>query len=321
MKAIRIHETGGPDVLKYEEVPTPVPGPDQVLINVQTSGVNFMDVGRRKGAMPSQLPITPGGEAAGTVSAIGENVTGLAVGDLVGSPSVIGGYAEQALAPAARTIKLPSGTDATTGAAALLQGMTAHSLAHGSYPLKPGDRALVHAGAGGVGLLLVQMAKMLGAYVYATVSTEQKAALAGEVGADKVIIYTRQDFAEEINKETAGEGVNVVYDSVGKETFDQNIKCLGRRGYLVLYGQSSGPVPPIDLSILSGKSLAITRGGLANFTATREALLQRAGDVLGWISSGQLRLHIHKTYPLSEAAQAHSELEGRQTTGKLLLVP
>ena len=321
MKAIRIHESGGPEVLKYEECPNPTPGPDQVLINVQASGVNFMDVGRRKGTMPSQLPMTLGGEAAGIVSAIGTEVTEVEVGDLVGSPSVIGGYAEQALAPAARTIKLPPGTDAITGAAALLQGMTAHALVHGSYPLKPGDRALVHAGAGGVGLLLIQMAKMLGAYVYATVSTEQKAALASSMGADKVIIYTRQDFAEEINKETAGEGVQVIYDSVGQETFDQDIKCLGLRGFLVLYGQSSGPIPPIDLSILGGKSLAITRGGLANYTATREALLQRANDVLGWIASGQLKLNIHKTYALSDAAQAHRELEGRQTTGKLLLVP
>ncbi|MEE8443313.1 MAG: quinone oxidoreductase [Dehalococcoidia bacterium] len=321
MKAIRIHQPGGPEVLKYEECPNPVPGSDQVLIDVQASGVNFMDVGRRRGAMASQLPMIPGGEAAGIVSAVGDGVTELAVGDLVGSSSVIGGYAEQALAPVARTIKLPQGTDATTGAAALLQGMTAHYLVYDSYPLQPGDRALVHAGAGGVGLLLIQMAKTLGAYVYATVSTEEKAALASSMGADKVILYTRQDFAEEINNDTNGQGIQVVYDSVGQETFTQSIKCLGRRGSLVLYGGSSGPVPPVDLSVLSERSLSLLRASLGNYTATREVLLKRADDVLGWIASGQLKMHIYKSYPLAEAAEAHRELEGRQTVGKLLLIP
>lgn len=321
MKAIRIHESGGPEVLKYEECPEPAPGPGQVLIRVQASGVNFMDIGRRRGAMPSQLPLIPGGEAAGIVSAIGEGVTEVAVGDLVGSSSVIGGYAEQALAPAARTIRLPRGTDARTGAAALLQGMTAHYLAHDAYPLKPGDKALVHAGAGGVGLLLIQIAKMQGAYVYATVSTEEKAALAKSMGADKVILYTRRDFAEEINRDTAGQGIQVIYDSVGQETFAQGIKCLGRRGCLVLYGQSSGPVPPVDLGVLSERSLILTRTSLGNYTATRGELLRRANDVLSWIASGRLKLHIHKTYPLAEAGEAHRELEGRQTTGKLLLIP
>ena len=321
MKAVRIHQTGGPEVLQFEDVPTPVPGPDQVLIDVQSIGVNFMDIGRRRGGMPSQLPMTLGGEAAGIVSAIGENVRDIAVGDLVGSPSVVGGYAEQALAPAARTIKLPSGTDATTAAASLLQGMTAHALAYGSYPLKSQDKALVHAGAGGVGLLLIQMAKMLDAYVYATVSSDQKAEVAKQMGADKVIIYTQQDFAEVIAQDTAGQGVQVIYDSVGQVTFDQDIKCLGRTGSLVLYGSASGPIPPIDLAILSGKSLAITRGGLANYTTTREALLDRANDVLGWIASGQLKLRIHNSYNLADAAQAHRELEGRETIGKLLLIP
>lgn len=321
MKAIRIHEAGGPEVLKYEEAPDLVPGPDQVLINVQASGVNFMDIGRRRGALPDQLPLTPGGEAAGIVTAIGDQVTDLAVGDLVGSSSAIGGYAEQALAPAARTVKLPQGTDASTGAAALLQGMTAHYLAHDSYPLKPGDKALVQAGAGGVGLLLIQMAKMRGAYVYATVSTEEKAALASSAGADKVILYTSQDFAEEISNDTAGEGIEVVYDSVGQQTFDGSVKCLGLRGTLVLYGQSSGPVPPVDLSVLGPRSLALMRTGLVSYTATRDVLLKRAGDVLGWIASGQLDLHIHKSYPLAEAADAHRELEGRQSVGKLLLIP
>ncbi|MDP2954227.1 MAG: quinone oxidoreductase, partial [Chloroflexota bacterium] len=297
------------------------PGSDQVLIKVQAVGVNFTDISRRKGAMPSPLPLIPGGEAAGIVSAIGAGVTEVAVGDLVGSASVMGGYAEQTLAPAARTVKLPLGIDARTGAAALLQGMTAHYLAHDAYPLKPGDKALVHAAAGGVGLLLVQMAKMRGAYVYATVSTEEKAALAKRMGADKVILYTRQDFAEEIHKDTAGQGVQVIYDSVGKATFDQGIKCLGRRGCLVLYGQSSGPVPLVDLGVLGERSLTLTRTALLNYTPTREAMLQRANDVLGWIASGKLKLHTHKTYPLAEAAQAHRELEGRQTAGKLLLIP
>ena len=321
MKAIRIHEAGGPEVLTYEEVPEPVPGPDQVLINVQASGVNFMDVGRRRGAMSNQLPLIPGGEAAGIVAAVGDQVTDIAVGDLVGSSSAIGGYAELALAPAARTVRLPQGTDASTGAAALLQGMTAHYLAHDSYPLKPGNKALVHAGAGGVGLLLIQMAKMLGAYVYATVSTEEKAALASSVGADKVILYTHHDFAEEISKDTSGEGIDVVYDSVGQQTFDGSIKCLGLRGALVLYGQTSGPVPPVDLSVLSPRSLTLMRTGLVSYTPTRDVLLRRASDVLGWIASGQLNLHIHKSYPLAEAADAHRELEGRQSVGKLLLIP
>ena len=321
MKAIRVHESGGPEVLKYEEYPDPVPGPGQVLINVQASGVNYMDIGRRKGALASQQPPIPGGEAAGIVSAVGDGVTEVAVGDLVGSSSVIGGYAERALAPAARTIRLPQGTDASTGAAALLQGMTAHYLAHDSFPLKPGDKALVHAGAGGVGLLLIQMAKAQGAYVYATVSTEQKASLASSMGADKVILYSRDDFAEEINRDTAGEGIQVVYDSVGLDTFALGVKCLARRGMMVLYGGSSGPIPPVDLGILGERSLVLTRASLLNFTATRQELLRRANDVLSWIASGRLKLHIHKTYPLAEAAEAHRELEGRETTGKLLLIP
>ncbi|MDA0988899.1 MAG: quinone oxidoreductase [Chloroflexi bacterium] len=321
MKAIRVYEPGGPEVLKYEEYPDPVPGPGQVLINVQASGVNYMDVGRRKGPLATQQPPIPGGEAAGTVAAVGQGVTEFAVGDLVGSSSVIGGYAEQALAPAARTIKLPGGTEASTAAAALLQGMTAHALAFDAFPLKSGDKALVHAGAGGVGLLLIQMAKMQGAYVYATVSTEQKAALATSMGADKVILYSREDFAEEINKDTAGEGIQVIYDSVGLDTFAKGMTCLGRRGWMVLYGGSSGPIPPVDLGILGARSLVLTRASMNNYTATREELLRRASDVLSWIASGQLKLNIHKTYPLAEAAEAHRELEGRQTTGKLLLIP
>ena len=321
MKAIRVHESGGPEVLKYEDYPDPVPGPGEVLINVQASGVNYMDVGRRKGALATQDPPIPGGEAAGIVSAMGEGVTELAVGDLVGSSSVIGGYAEQALAPAARTIKLPQGTDASTAAAALLQGMTAHALAYDAFPLEPGDKALVHAGAGGVGLLLIQIAKAQGAYVYATVSTEEKAALATSMGADKVILYSHVDFAEEIIRDTAGEGIQVIYDSVGLDTFAQGMTCLARLGWMVLYGGSSGPIPPVDLGILGARSLAVTRASMNNYTATREELLRRADDVLSWIASGQLKLNIHKSYPLAEAAEAHRELEGRQTTGKLLLIP
>ena len=255
------------------------------------------------------------------MSAIGEGVTEVAVGDLVGSSSVIGGYAEHALALASRTVKLPQGTDGATAAAALLQGMTAHYLALDAFPLKPGDKALVHAGAGGVGLLLIQMAKMQGAYVYATVSTEQKASLASSVGADKVILYSQQDFAEEINRDTDGEGIQVICDSVGLDTFALGLSCLSRRGCMVIYGGSSGPIPPVDLGVLSQRSLVLTRTSLNNYTATREELLKRASDVLDWIESGRLKLHIHRTYPLTEAAQAHRELEGRQTTGKLLLIP
>ena len=322
MKAIRIHEVGGPEVLKYEDCPSPTPGPGQALIDVQSIGVNFADVMARSGAIPpSGLPMTPGIEGAGTVSAIGDGVTEVNVGDIVAYWGVMGSYAEQVAIPANVLVKIPQGLDASTGAAALVQGMTAHYLAYSTYPLKPGDFALVHAGAGGTGLLLIQMAKRAGAYVFATVSTEEKAALAREAGADKAIIYTREDFEEEVKKATDGRGVQAVYDSVGKTTFDKSLNCLARRGCLALYGQSSGPVPTLNTASLARGSVFLTRPGLGDHTATREELVWRAGEVLGWVASGELKLLIGGSYPLAEAAEAHRQLEGRHSTGKLLLTP
>ena len=322
MKAIRIHEVGGPEVLKYEDCPSPTPGPGQALIDVQSIGVNFADVMARSGAIPpSGLPMTPGIEGAGIVSAIGDGVTEVNVGDIVAYWGVMGSYAEQVAIPANVLVKIPQGLDASTGAAALVQGMTAHYLAYSTYPLKPGDFALVHAGAGGTGLLLIQMAKRAGAYVFATVSTEEKAALAREAGADKAIIYTREDFEEEVKKATDGRGVQAVYDSVGKTTFDKSLNCLARRGCLALYGQSSGPVPTLNTASLARGSVFLTRPGLGDHTATREELVWRAGEVLGWVASGELKLLIGGSYPLAEAAEAHRQLEGRHSTGKLLLTP
>jgi len=323
LKAIRIHSTGGPEVLRYEEAPDPgAPGPGQVLVELRAIGVNFADTYARSGLNPPpRLPWTPGGEGAGTVRAVGQGVAEVAVGDMVAYTGAPGSYAEQVIAPAHRLVKLPRGTTPETGAAALLQGMTAHYLCHATYRLRPGVKTLIHAGAGGVGLLLIQMAKRLGAYVFTTVSTEEKAQIAREAGADHVILYTRQDFAEEIKRSTNGEGVEVVYDSVGKDTFEKSLTCLIRRGYLVYYGWSSGPVPPVSPAVLSTRSLFLTRPTLGDYTATRQELLKRAGDVLRWIRSGDLKVRIHKTYHLSQAAEAHRDLQGRETSGKLLLTP
>ena len=322
MKAIQIHEVGGPEVLKYEECPAPTPAAVQVLIQVQAIGVNFTDVNTRSGATPpASFPMTPGREAAGVVSAVGDGVSEVSVGDQVVYCGVTGSYAEQVAVPSSALIKLPSGVDAAMGAAALLQGMTAHYLAHSSYPLKSGDSALVHAGAGGTGLLLIQMAKRAGARVFATVSTDEKAELARQAGADKAIVYTRDDFEAEVMKETNRKGVNVVYDSVGKTTFDKGINCLARRGYMVLYGQSSGAVPPVATATLGKGSLFLTRPALADYTADRQALLSRAGEVLGWVASGELKIRIGGRFPLADAAEAHRLMETRQSTGKLLLEP
>ncbi len=322
MKAIRLHEVGGPEVLKYEDCPDPAPGPGEALVDVQAIGVNFTDVQTRRGASPpDSLPMTPGKEAAGVVAAVGEGVADVAQGDLVAFWGTTGTYAERVALPSDVLVKLPEGVDAKTGAAALLQGMTAHYLAYTTYPLKPGDRCVVHAGAGGTGLLLIQMAKRAGAYVFATVSTEEKAALAREAGADRAIIYTREDFEEVVRAGTGGQGVQVVYDSVGKTTFDQSMRCLGRRGCLALYGQASGPIPPVDSDLLRNGSLSLTRPTLTDYTATRDELLWRAGEVLGWVVSGELKLRIGGTFPLAQAAEAHRQLEGRHTTGKLLLIP
>jgi NADPH2:quinone reductase len=260
-------------------------------------------------------------EAAGIVTQVGEGVSEVAVGDMVAYTGVGASYAEKVVAPSRRLVKLPQGMDAETAAAAMLQGMTAHYLSHSTYPLKPGDTCLVHAAAGGVGLLLTQMAKALGARVIATVSTEEKAKLASEAGADHVINYAVEDFEEEVKRITGGEGIQVVYDAVGITTFDKSVACLAHRGYMVLYGQASGPVPPVPVSVLNSKSLFLTRPTLGSYADAREELLQRAGDVLGWVQSHKLNLRIHGKFPLSDAAEAHRQLEGRLTTGKLLLIP
>ncbi|MBI3327575.1 MAG: quinone oxidoreductase [Nitrospinae bacterium] len=321
MKAVRVHTPGGVDSLRYDDVPTPAPGAGQALVKIEAVGINFIDIYMRSGLYKNPLPLTLGQEGAGVVEAVGPNVSEVKVGDRVAYTGVTGSYAEYAVVPASRLVQLPGGVDARTGAAAMLQGMTAHYLAHSTYPLKAGDTALVHAAAGGVGLLLVQMAKRCGARVLGTVSTEAKAKLAKEAGADEVILYTEQDFEAEVKRLTNGRGVQVIYDSVAKTTFEKGLNCLVPRGCMVLYGQSSGPVPPFDLAQLGGKgSLFITRPTLGHYTLTREELLQRSGEVLGWIGSGQLKLRIEQTFPLREAAEAHRRLEGRLSTGKLLLI-
>jgi len=322
MKAIQIHETGGPVVLKLAELPIPQPGQGQVLIRVEAVGVNFIEIYFRKGVYKAALPLIPGSEAAGTVEQLGPGVTGFAEGDAVASVGVLGSYAEYALVPAAQLVKVPTGLSPEKAAAAMLQGMTAHYLAHSTFALKAGDTALVHAGAGGVGLLLTQIAVRLGARVIATVSTPAKAELAREAGASDTILYTEQDFVAEIKRLTGGKGVEVVYDSVGKTTFEGSLSCLRPRGLLALFGASSGPVPPFDLIQLSGKgSLFITRPTLWHHVATRAELEWRADDVLGWAASGELKLRTEYVYPLAEAAQAQTDLEDRKTTGKILLEP
>jgi NADPH2:quinone reductase len=321
MKAIRVHEVGGPEALRYEDIPVPTPGPGQAVVKLEAIGLNYIDCYHRSGLYKVGLPFTPGVEAAGTVSATAPDVTDIRVGDRVAYPLFIGAYAEYAAVPADKLVKLPKSLDARSGAAAMLQGMTAHYLATSIYPLKKGDTALVHAAAGGVGLLLIQVAKMRGARVFGTVSTKEKAALAKEAGADEVILYTEQDFEAEVMRLTNGKGVNVVYDSVAKTTFDKSLNCVGARGVLALFGQSSGPVPPLDLSRLAKNGAFITRPSLGLYTATRAELLQRAGDLFDWIASGKLKLRISKTLSLKDAAESHRLLEGRKTTGKVLLIP
>jgi len=322
MKAIRVHEYGGPEALKYEDIARPEPGPGQVLVRVEAIGINFIDVYRRNGQYPGAPPFVLGEEAAGVVAALGAGVEGLRVGDRVAYSMVQGAYAEYAVAPAARLVRLPDGLDARQAAAAMLQGMTAHYLTHSTYPIQPGDTVLVHAAAGGAGLLVVQMAKRRGARVFGTVSTEAKAALAREAGADEIILYTQSDFEADVKRLTNGRGVDAVYDSVGQTTFDKSLNCLRPRGYMVLFGQSSGPVAPLNPQILNAKgSLFLTRPTLAHYIANRDELLHRAGEVLGWIASGELTLRIDSEFPLSEAADAHRRLESRATSGKLLLIP
>ncbi|MFQ6616228.1 MAG: quinone oxidoreductase [Fidelibacterota bacterium] len=321
MKAIEISEFGGPEVMQYTDVPDPSPGPNQVLVRLGASGVNFIDVYHRKGLYKVQLPRILGLEGAGEVTEVGPDVRNFSAGDRVAYTGIPGSYAEYVLVPADRLIRLPIGLTAREGAAAMLQGMTAHYLAHSSYPLKRGDTCLIHAAAGGVGLLLVQMAKRCGATVIGTVSTEEKASIAEEAGADHTILYTEQDFEKETKRLTDGMGVDVVYDSVGQTTFDKSLNSLAPRGYMVLYGQSSGPVPPMDPQILNSRgSLFFTRPTLSHYTSDRESLEKRATDVLGWVASGELTLRIEHTFPLSQAREAHRSLEGRQTTGKVLLI-
>jgi len=322
MKIIQISKTGGPEELKLVDAPIPSPGPKQALVKIGAAGVNFIDVYFRIGLYPAPLPFTPGNEGAGIIEAVGPEVTDFKVGDRVAWGMFRGSYAEYACVPTASLVHLPDSVDYQTGAAAMLQGMTAHYLSHSSFPLKKGDTCLIHAAAGGAGRLLVQMAKMLGATVYGTAGTDEKAAIAKSAGADEVIVYTLQDFVAEVKALTGGKGVDVVYDSVGVSTFLKGLDLIRPRGMMVLFGQSSGAVPPFDPSILNQKgSLFLTRPSLAHHCLTREELNWRAGDVLGWIGSGKLELRIHKTYPLADAGQAHSDLEGRGTAGKLLLVP
>jgi NADPH2:quinone reductase len=320
MKAIQVKQTGGPEAMQLAEVAKPSPGPQQALVRIAATGVNFIDVYFRMGLYKADLPVTLGSEAAGTVESVGPGVTEVAPGDRVAYAMARGSYAEYAVVPAAMLVKIPDGLDFSTAAAAMLQGMTAHYLTHSTYPLKSGDACLVHAAAGGAGGLIVQMAKMLGARVFGTVSTPEKARIAREHGADEAILYTEQDFEAEVKRLTGGRGVDVVYDSVGKTTFDKSLNSLRPRGMLALFGQSSGPVPPFEANILNAKgSLFLTRPSLAHYVLTRDELLWRAGDVLSWVLSGKLKLRIDRAYPLAEAAAAHRDLEGRKTAGKLLL--
>jgi NADPH2:quinone reductase len=322
MKAIRIEGFGGPDVLRLTDVPVPSPGHGQIVVRVLAAGVNFIDVYHRTGLYPNVLPLVPGMEGAGVVAAVGQGVSLFREGDRVAWANVLGSYAAQALLPAERAVSVPAGLSADTAAAAMLQGMTAHYLCTSTFPLAKGHTCLVHAAAGGVGLLLVQMARRRGARVIGTVGTEAKAALAREAGADEVILYQQEDFLEAVRRLTGGRGVEVVYDSVGKTTAEKSLDCLVPRGMAVLYGNASGPVAPIDPLVLSRKgSLFLTRPSLVHYIADRASLEARAADVLGDAAAGRLKVRIDRTYPLSEAAEAHRALEGRQTTGKVLLIP
>ena len=322
MKATVVNRPGGPEVLEYTDVETPKPKAGEALVKIAAIGVNYIDVYHRTGLYKLPTPFIPGSEAAGTVEALGEGVTDVTIGERVAYAMVPGAYAEYAAAPAGKLVKIPDGVDFATAAAAMLQGMTAHYLVTSTYQLKAGNAALVHAAAGGVGLLLIQMAKKIGARVFGTVSTDEKAKLARQAGADHVILYTKEDFEAEIKRLTDGSGLQVVYDSVGKDTYMKSLRVLAPRGMLALFGQSSGPVPPFDPALLAqGGSLFLTRPSLFHYTLTREELMWRAGDVFDWIRGGELKISIHGTFPFREAAEAHRQLEGRKTTGKVLLAP
>jgi NADPH2:quinone reductase len=319
MRAIQVAAVGGPEVLKLVDVPVPEPAAGQVLVKVEACGVNFIDTYLREGRYPVPLPFVPGQEAAGTVTALGAGVTGFTVGDRVAFNGTRGTYAEFACAPAAELLHIPTGMSTEDAAAVLLQGLTAHYLAHDTYRIQPGDTVLIHAGAGGVGLLLTQMAKRLGARVLTTVSTDEKAALSRAAGADEVILYTQTSFLDEVKRLTDGKGLPVVYDSVGKTTFEDSLRCLRPRGVMALYGASSGAVPPMDPIRLMAGSLFLTRPTLKDYVATRAELERRAAEIFGWVASGELKVRIGHRYPLAEAQQAHRDLEGRRTTGKVLL--
>jgi NADPH2:quinone reductase len=322
MKAVRIHNYGGPEVLTVEEIPVPEPQAGQARVKIEAIGINYIDIYQRTGLYPLQTPFTLGREAAGTVEAVGPNATEVKVGDRVAYAMEPGAYAEYAVVPAWKLVPVPAKIDSRSAAATMLQGMTAHYLALSTYPLKQGDTALVHAAAGGVGLLLIQIAKMCGARVIGTVSTEAKAQLAREAGADEVILYTQTDFLGEVKKLTDGKGLHVVYDSVGATTFEKSLNCLRPRGCLALFGQSSGPVPPFDLGRLATMgSLFVTRPTLLHYMSDRSELLGRANELFEWIASGRLKLRIDESFTLAEVAHAHRLLEGRKTTGKLVLVP
>ncbi len=322
MKAIRISQYGGAEVLSFEDVDVADPGEGQVRITVEAAGVNFIDTYHRTGLYPLNLPLTLGLEGAGIVNAVGAGVSDLTEGDRVAWKSVAGSYAEQVVAAAAEVVKIPSDVATKTAAAVMLQGLTSHYLVNSTYPIRDGDTCLVHAAAGGVGLLLVQMAKMRGAQVIGTTSTEEKAALARGAGADDIILYTERDFEAEVLRLTDGQGVEVVYDSVAKATWEKSINCLKPRGYMVFFGNASGPVPPIDPLLLSQKgSIYLTRPTLNSYTQTREEYLQRTSEVMGWIQDGSLDVRIGEEHALENTAEAHKRLEGRQTTGKVLLIP
>ena len=322
MRAIRVHDYGGPEVLRLEDLPVPEPGAGEARVKIAAVGVNFIDIYHRSGQYKGVLPMTPGMEAAGIVDAVGPDVSDVQVGDRVVYAMRQGAYAEYAIVPATMLAPVPKSIDLHQAAAVMLQGMTAHYLTHSTYPLRPGEVVLIHAAAGGVGLLLVQIAKRCGARVIGTVSTEEKAALAREAGADDIILYTQEDFSAAVRRLTDGVGVHVVYDSVGKTTFEGSLNCLRPRGYMVLFGQSSGTVPPFDPQVLNAKgSLFLTRPSLGHYLLTRDELLWRAGDLFAWMAAGELKVRIDATYPLEQAAEAHRALASRATSGKLLLLP
>jgi NADPH2:quinone reductase len=322
MKAVRVHNYGGPEVLTYEEISEPEPKAGEARVKIEAIGLNFIDVYQRTGLYQLPLPFTLGREAAGTVDAVGPNATEVKVGDRVAYAMEPGAYAEYAIVPAWKLVPVPAKLDSRTAAATMLQGMTAHYLTHSTYPLKQGETALVHAAAGGVGLLLIQIAKRRGARVIGTVSTEEKARLAKAAGADEVILYSRVDFGAEVKRLTGGAGVHVVYDSVGQTTFEKSLDCLRPRGCLALFGQSSGPVPPFDLGKLATKgSLFVTRPTLLHFMSDRSELLDRSNDLFDWIAAGQLKIRVDKSFPLTEVAEAQRQLEARKTTGKVILIP